>query len=75
MPTKKIAEKMAKAANSDDLREAFEKHFGETERHVKRLEKVLATRPAERPATRFSARSIVSCPGGRALRNLALWNP
>src|SRR5437868_4787109 len=32
--------KMAKAAHSDDLRAAFEKHEGETEDQVKRLEKV-----------------------------------
>ena len=32
--------KMAKAARSDELRAAFEKHEGETETHVERLEKV-----------------------------------
>ena len=32
--------KMAKAAQSDDLRAAFEKHEGETETHVERLEQV-----------------------------------
>lgn len=32
--------KMAKAANSDDLRAAFEKHEGETEEQVSRLEQV-----------------------------------
>ena len=32
--------KMAKAAQSDDLRAAFEKHRGETEGHVVRLEQV-----------------------------------
>ena len=32
--------KMAKAANSDELRAAFEKHEGETEGHVDRLEQV-----------------------------------
>ena len=32
--------KMAKAAESDELREAFEKHRGETEGQVKRLEQV-----------------------------------
>ncbi len=32
--------KMAKAANSEDLKAAFEKHEGETEEHVARLEKV-----------------------------------
>ena len=34
--------KMAKAAQSDDLRAAFEKHESETEIHVERLEKVFA---------------------------------
>ena len=32
--------KMAKAAQSEELRAAFEKHEGETETHVERLEKV-----------------------------------
>ena len=32
--------KMAKAAQSDDLRAAFDKHEGETETHVERLEQV-----------------------------------
>src|SRR5258708_9163484 len=32
--------KMAKAANSDELKAAFEKHEAETEEHVSRLEKV-----------------------------------
>ena len=35
--------KMAKAANSDELRAAFEKHEGETEEQVKRLEQVFET--------------------------------
>ena len=35
--------KMAKAAQSPDLKRAFEKHRGETEGHVTRLEKVFAT--------------------------------
>lgn len=34
--------KMAKAAQSPDLKRAFEKHHGETEGHVSRLEKVFA---------------------------------
>src|ERR1700735_3745217 len=34
--------KMAKAAQSPDLKQAFEKHRGETEGHVARLEKVFA---------------------------------
>src|SRR5947209_6399944 len=32
--------KMAKAANSNDLKTAFEKHEGQTEQHVQRLEQV-----------------------------------
>jgi ferritin-like metal-binding protein YciE len=35
--------KMAKAANSDELRKAFEKHEEETEEHVSRLEQVFET--------------------------------
>ena len=34
--------KMAKAAHSEELRAAFEKHHGETEGHVARLEQVFA---------------------------------
>ena len=34
--------KMAKAAQSEELRAAFEKHEGETEEHVARLKKVFA---------------------------------
>jgi ferritin-like metal-binding protein YciE len=40
--------KMAKAAHSDELRAAFEKHHGETEGQVGRLEKVFAL--IEQPA-------------------------
>ncbi|MGH6677898.1 MAG: ferritin-like domain-containing protein, partial [Bradyrhizobium sp.] len=36
----KALPKMAKAANSDDLRAAFEKHHGETEQQIDRLEKI-----------------------------------
>ncbi len=36
----KAIPKMAKAANSADLRKGFEKHLKETEGHVKRLEEV-----------------------------------
>jgi len=42
---KKILEtlpKMAKAAHSEELKAAFEKHHGETEGHVERLEQVFA---------------------------------
>ena len=44
----KALPKMAKAAHSDKLRAAFEKHEGETEGHVERLEKVfdLLDKPA-----------------------------
>jgi ferritin-like metal-binding protein YciE len=35
--------KMAKAAQSEDLRDAFEKHHGQTEEHIARLERVFAT--------------------------------
>jgi ferritin-like metal-binding protein YciE len=44
----KALPKMAKAAHSDKLRAAFEKHHGETEEHVERLEKVfeLIDKPA-----------------------------
>jgi ferritin-like metal-binding protein YciE len=40
--------KMAKAAHSGELRAAFEKHHGETEGHVERLEKIfeLIDKPA-----------------------------
>ena len=34
--------KMAKAAQSEDLKEAFQKHERETEHHVERLDKVFA---------------------------------
>jgi ferritin-like metal-binding protein YciE len=34
--------KMAEAAHSEELKAAFEKHHGETEGHVKRLEEVFA---------------------------------
>jgi ferritin-like metal-binding protein YciE len=36
----KALPKMAKGAHSDELREAFEEHIGQTEEQVKRLEKV-----------------------------------
>jgi ferritin-like metal-binding protein YciE len=36
----KALPKMAKAANSDQLRAAFEKHHDETEGHIERLEKI-----------------------------------
>lgn len=32
--------KMAKAADSDDLRAAFEKHHGETEQQIERLDRI-----------------------------------
>lgn len=39
----KTLPKMAKAASSDDLRLAFEKHLEQTEEHVQRLESVFAS--------------------------------
>src|SRR5690349_11270024 len=36
----KALPKMAKAASSDELREAFENHLSQTEEHVARLEQV-----------------------------------
>jgi ferritin-like metal-binding protein YciE len=39
----KALPKMAKAATSPDLREAFESHLEQTKGHVERLEKVFAT--------------------------------
>src|SRR5436853_1853867 len=36
----KALPKMAKAASSDQLRAAFEKHHGETEGHIERLEQI-----------------------------------
>jgi len=37
----KALPKMAKAATNDDLRQAFESHLEETERHVVRIEEIL----------------------------------
>ena len=44
----KALPKMAKAAQSDELRAAFEKHHGETEGHIDRLEQIfeLMDKPA-----------------------------
>jgi ferritin-like metal-binding protein YciE len=44
----KALPKMAKAASSDQLRSAFEKHHDETEGHIERLEKIfeLVDKPA-----------------------------
>jgi ferritin-like metal-binding protein YciE len=39
----KALPKMARAASSDDLREAFEAHLSETEHHVQRLDTVFET--------------------------------
>jgi ferritin-like metal-binding protein YciE len=52
--------KMAKAAQSQELKAAFEKHESETEEHVARLEKVSKKsmrRRVARPATRSWASS------------------
>jgi ferritin-like metal-binding protein YciE len=35
--------KMAKAAHSDDLKAAFEKHHGETKGHIERLDRIFAS--------------------------------
>ena len=40
--------KMAKAAQSEDLAAAFEKHLGETEGQVERLEQVFASKKARK---------------------------
>ena len=39
----KALPKLAKAAESDDLRTAFETHLGETQRHAQRLERVFSS--------------------------------
>jgi ferritin-like metal-binding protein YciE len=53
--------KMAKAAESDDLREAFELHRDQTEEQVKRLEKVFAIAgQAARPKRCEAMRSILA---------------
>jgi ferritin-like metal-binding protein YciE len=49
--------KMAKAANSDKLRAAFEKHHGETEGQVERLEQIFAL--IEKPAQGKTCNAIV----------------
>ena len=46
----KALPKMAKAASSDELRQAFEDHLAQTEEHVSRLEQVFAD-----PALDYSA--------------------
>ena len=38
----KALPKMAKAASSDDLRQAFEDHLHQTEEHLTRLERIMA---------------------------------
>lgn len=59
----KALPKMAKAAHSDDLRAAFEKHEGETEGQVERLEQILncsTSLPGARramPSSEFSTRA------------------
>ena len=49
----KALPKMAKAASSDELKEAFEKHLEQTKGHIERLEEVSknsARRQRARPA-------------------------
>src|SRR5687767_10798199 len=45
----KALPKMAKAANSDELREAFESHLEETQNHVSRLEDVFGSLEGQTP--------------------------
>jgi len=61
----KALPKMAKAANSDQLRAAFEKHYDETEGQVERLEQIFPgsnrrTRRA-RHRSQVSARQYRGC--------------
>jgi len=49
--------KMAKAASSDDLRQAFEEHLRQTEEHVTRLEQVLEA--MDEPVNRKPCKAIV----------------
>ena len=53
----KALPKMAKAANSDQLRAAFEKHHDETEGQVERLEKIfdLIEKPARWQSSKVGA--------------------
>jgi ferritin-like metal-binding protein YciE len=53
----KALPKMAKAANSDKLRAAFEKHHDETEGHVERLEQVFEL--IEKPARGKTCDAII----------------
>jgi ferritin-like metal-binding protein YciE len=52
----KALPRMAKAANSDELREAFENHLEETEGHVERLEQVFEE--IEKPARAKTCEAI-----------------
>ena len=52
--------KMAKAAQSEELKAAFQKHEGETEGHVERLDKVFAEL-----AVRLATPSLASSRKGR----------
>jgi hypothetical protein len=67
--------KMAKAAQSDDLRAAFEKHTGETEQQVTRLEQVFKAIGETPKGKTCDAIMGIRRAGGRALRDLALWHP
>ncbi len=79
----KALPKMAKAAHSDQLRAAFEKHHGETEGQVERLERVFEL--IDKPARGKTCEAIQGLldegkeimeeykgTGRRALRNLAI---
>ena len=64
----KALPKMAKAANSDKLRAAFEKHHDETEGQVERLEKIFellvvdheCANPLDRGDVRHETRDVPS---------------
>ena len=57
----KTLPKMAKKADSTELRQAFEHHLKETEGQVERLERLMARRPVSAPAS--SQRTLHAPPG------------
>ena len=56
----KALPKMANAASSEDLREGFEEHLGQTKEHVARLEKVLKALGRVRRARNAKAWRVLS---------------
>jgi len=56
----KALPKMARGAQSDHLRQAFEKHRDQTETHVERLRQVFSTSSASPPAARLARPSTAS---------------